>query len=35
MLEIISSNQFKKDLKIAKKRGCKIENLRNVIDTLA
>ena len=35
MLEIIPSNQFKKDLKLAKKRGCKIENLRNVIDTLA
>ena len=35
MLEIVPSNQFKKDLKLAKKRGCKIEDLRNVIDTLA
>ena len=35
MLEIIPSNQFKKDLKLAKKRGCKIEDLRNVVDTLA
>lgn len=32
MLEIIPSNQFKKDLKLAKKRGCKI---RTVVDTLA
>lgn len=35
MLEIVSSNQFKKDLKLAKKRGCKIEHLRNVVDILA
>ncbi len=35
MLEIIPSNQFKKDLKLAKKRGCKIEHLRTVVDTLA
>lgn len=35
MLKIIPSNQFKKDLKLAKKRGCKIEHLRNVINTLA
>lgn len=35
MLEIIPSNQFKKDLKLAKKRGCKIENLRDVVHTLA
>ncbi|MBQ9625162.1 MAG: type II toxin-antitoxin system YafQ family toxin [Clostridia bacterium] len=35
MLEIILSNQFKKDLKLAKKRGLKIDNLRNVINTLA
>ena len=33
MLEIIPSNQFKKDLKLAKKRGCKIEDLRNAVDT--
>lgn len=35
MLKIIPSNQFKKDLKLAKKRGCKIEHLRNVVNTLA
>lgn len=35
MLEIVPSNQFKKDLKLAKKRGCKIEYLRNVVNTLA
>lgn len=35
MLEIVPSNQFKKDLKLAKKRGLKIENLREVINVLA
>lgn len=35
MLEIVPSNQFKKDLKLAKKRGCKIERLREVIHILA
>lgn len=35
MLEIIVSNQFKKDLKLAKKRGLPIENLRKVVNTLA
>lgn len=35
MLEIVLSNQFKKDLRLAKKRGCKIEHLRNVVNTLA
>lgn len=35
MLKIVPSNQFKKDLKLAKKRGCKIEYLRYVVDTLA
>lgn len=34
MLEIVPSNQFKKDLKLAKKRGCKLEHLQNVIDIL-
>ncbi len=34
MLRIVPSNQFKKDLKLAKKRGCKIEHLRNVVDIL-
>lgn len=35
MLKVVPSNQFKKDLKYAKKRGCKIELLREVINTLA
>ncbi len=35
MLNIVPSNQFKKDLKLAKKRGCKIELLRNIVNTLA
>ena len=35
MLEIVVSNQFKKDLKLAKKRGLPIENLRKVVNTLA
>lgn len=35
MLDIVPSNQFKKDLKLAKKRGLKIDNLKNVIETLA
>ncbi len=34
MLKIVPSNQFKKDLKLAKKRGCKIEHLRDVVNTL-
>lgn len=32
MLEIVPSNQFKRDLKLAKKRGCKIESLRDVLE---
>ncbi len=35
MLKIVPSNQFKKDLKIAKKRGFKIERLQQVINYLA
>lgn len=35
MLKIVPSNQFKKDLKLARKRGCKIECLRNVVNALA
>lgn len=35
MLKIVPSNQFKKDLRLAKKRGCKIEHLRDVVNTLA
>lgn len=35
MLEIVPSNQFKRDLKLAKKRGCNIEHLRDVVNMLA
>lgn len=35
MLKIVPSNQFKKDLKLAQKRGCKIEHLRDVVNALA
>lgn len=35
MFKIVPSNQFKKDLKLAKKRGCKMERLREVIHILA
>ena len=35
MLKIVPSNQFKKDLKRAEKRGCKMEHLREVVNTLA
>lgn len=35
MLEIVLSNQFKKDLKLARKRGCRMERLREVVNTLA
>ena len=35
MLNIVASNQFKKDLKLATKRGLKIEKLRDVVNTLA
>jgi len=35
MFEIILSNRFKKDLKLAKKRGCDLEHLNRVIDQLA
>lgn len=35
MLDIVPSNQFKKDLKLAKKRGFTIDNLRDVVNTLA
>ena len=33
MPEIVPSNRFKKDLKLAHKRGCKIENLRDIVNT--
>ena len=35
MLNIVPSNQFKKDLKIAKKRGLNLDKLTEVINTLA
>ena len=35
MLNIVIANQFKKDLKLAIKRGLHIEKLREVVNTLA
>ncbi len=35
MLEIVSSNRFKKDLKLAIRRGYKIELLEEVVNKLA
>ena len=35
MLKIVSSNQFRKDLKLAKKRGFNLEHLNTVVNTLA
>ena len=35
MLKIVTSNQFKRDLKLARKRGCKMEHLRDVVNALA
>ena len=35
MFDIVASNQFKRDLKLAKKRGYNIENLREVVRKLA
>ncbi len=35
MLKIVASNQFRKDLKLAARRGLKIEKLRDVVNTLA
>lgn len=35
MLSIVASNQFKRDLKLAKNRGLKLEQLRAVVNTLA
>ena len=35
MLNIVPSNQFKKDLKIAKKHGLNLDKLTEVINTLA
>lgn len=35
MLEIVLSNQFKKDLKLASKRGYKLELLERIVDKIA
>ena len=35
MLDIVASNQFKRDLRLARKRGFRIEALRLVVNTLA
>lgn len=35
MLNIVPSNQFKKDLRLAQKRGCNMDHLRKVVDALA
>ena len=35
MLDVVLSNQFKKDLKLAQKRGYDLELLNSVVDTLA
>lgn len=35
MLKIVSSTQFKKDLKLAKKRGYDIDRLRDIVNLLA
>ena len=34
MLKVVPSNQFKKDLKLAKKRGFNINHLSKVVNTL-
>lgn len=35
MLDIVPSNQFKKDLELAQKRGLKLDKLRTVVNALA
>ena len=35
MLKIVFSNQFKKDIKLAKKRGLNLDLLNNVVNKLA
>ena len=35
MLKIVPSNQFRKDLKLANKRGFDLKKLKNVIDDLS
>jgi mRNA interferase YafQ len=34
-LDIIASNRFKKDLKVARKRGLNLKNLETVVEALA
>ncbi len=33
--EVVPSKQFRKDIKLAQKRGCNLENVRNIIKKLA
>lgn len=35
MLEIVMSNRFRKDLKVLKKRGCDLNLINEVVDTMA
>lgn len=35
MLEVVLSNRFKKDLKLAAKRGCDLSLLESIVDQLA
>ncbi len=35
MLNVIFSNRFKKDLRLAQKRGCRLDLLEEVVDKLA
>lgn len=35
MLEIIPSRQFRRDLRLAVKRGCRMERLREAVEALA
>ncbi len=35
MLKLVASNQFKKDLKLAQKRGLDLTRLKNVVERLA
>ena len=35
MLKVVLSNQFKRDLRLAKKRGLRLDLLQAVVDTLA
>lgn len=35
MLEIVPSNQFRRDLRLAKKRGLRLAHLQDIVDRLA